>query len=96
MSVIARDSTKGVPKEPERRGRRLGTLANIKTALADVYRRLEARELNANEARARVYTLAEIAKIILDAQPPPSSPGRELSTEELEEAEREMLANRMS
>ena len=51
-------------EEAEKRGRRLGTLRNVKAALADVYRKQEAGELNANEARARVYTLAEIAKIL--------------------------------
>jgi len=52
------------PGAPEKRGRRLGTLSNVKAALADVYRKQEDGEVNANEARARVYTLAEIAKIL--------------------------------
>ena len=59
MSEVA-----ALPGLPEKRGRRLGSLSNIKAALADVYRQQEDGQLNANEARARVYTLSEIARII--------------------------------
>lgn len=44
--------------------RRLGNLTNVRTALADVFRRLEADQLQPSKARAMVYTLQVLASAI--------------------------------
>lgn len=47
-----------------KRGRRLSSLANVKAALADVYRQLEAGTLKPGDVRARVYALQVLAQVI--------------------------------
>lgn len=60
----------GAPAAPaeaapaKKRGRRLSSMANIKAALADVYRQLEAGTLKAGDARARIYALQVLAQVI--------------------------------
>lgn len=58
--------TSSPPTPGDRRAyrRRLGNLTNVRTALADVFRRLEADELQPSKARAMVYTLQVLAGVI--------------------------------
>jgi hypothetical protein len=52
------------PPKPPRRGRKLKSSTNIRVALADTYRKLEAGVLNANDANARVNVLEALLKAI--------------------------------
>ena len=50
---------------PRRRGRRLGSLHNVRSALADVVRRLEAGNIEVGVARAEVYALSTLGSLIV-------------------------------
>lgn len=52
------------PASPRKYRRRLANLANVRTALADVVRKLETSELEPRRANALVYALATLAGII--------------------------------
>ena len=52
------------PPPPRRRRRRLANLTNVKAALADVVRLLEAEDLEPKRANALVYALSALAGII--------------------------------
>lgn len=49
---------------PRRRGRRLGSIANVRAGLADVIRKLEAGELDSKRATCLVYAYATLAGVI--------------------------------
>jgi hypothetical protein len=55
------------PTPPKKRGRRLARIANVKTALADVVRKLEAGEITPRVANALTYTLATLAGVMQGA-----------------------------
>ncbi len=52
------------PPAPRVYRRRLANLTNVRTALADVLRRLEAGEVETGQARALIYGLSVLAGII--------------------------------
>lgn len=52
------------PPPVQKRGRRLGSLANVRTALADVVRKLESDQMDAGKARALIYGLSTLADAI--------------------------------
>lgn len=52
------------PPVPRTYRRRLASLTNVRTALADVYRQLEGNELEPKKARTMVYALQVLAGII--------------------------------
>ena len=52
------------PLPPRRRGRRLGNIENVKSALADVVRKLESGDLEPKRSNALVYALSTLASIM--------------------------------
>jgi len=59
---------KKAPPPPPRRGRRLATVANVKSALGDVLRKLELGSITESKARVSIYGLSVLAGVIYQGE----------------------------